>query len=550
MTFSSVYIQTLSTEMAQKIYGVVRVLNTLKQGISVAGLEAGSAVLSKAATDLAAEFYPNAIIAVTNMHVVGEAKSVAINFHFSEVPIPASVLKVCPQYDLAFLHIDTQSPYFCLANVDPKTNAQRKIELVESCPLIDEPLEEFAAVTSVGFPSGTAHQTISHGNLTAKDVLGGNVMHYHDCTINPGNSGGALLHEGKLVGINTAISTQPQSVSIATPVELVDSLLQYLEPQKDHSDMSHEAFRQLMQHYHVSTPPAALIQKFEEHECGGVDEGVPVKFSQWFSEHCFFQPESHNLIQKVLTYLEVDMPEKIHELREEGWVKCTNHTLECKGVESHIVPERIVFNEHFQVSSTVPILDKLKDKYGSEGVVITAALEHENLQDGHILLSIDGRELNNFGNFVDNSAPYFTAFKFQPGKVCKFKIGSEEGVKTVDYTYNLVETIPRIHAPQLTPFEPTAVVKIGGLTVTQMNAQMAKKSYPKYLKTPFNNKVVGVVVAVDALSAEWNVQKIAPGYLLTKVNGKEMEGSIIESLQGEANFVTFEAGNKSFIKLL
>ena len=80
--------------MAQKIYGVVRVLNTLKQGISVAGLEAGSAVLSKAATDLAAEFYPNAIIAVTNMHVVGEAKSVAINFHFSEVPIPASVLKV------------------------------------------------------------------------------------------------------------------------------------------------------------------------------------------------------------------------------------------------------------------------------------------------------------------------------------------------------------------------------------------------------------------------------------------------------------------------
>jgi hypothetical protein len=29
-----------------------------------------------------------------------------------------------------------------------------------------------------------------------------------------------------------------------------------------------------------------------------------------------------------------------------------------------------------------------------------------------------------------------------------------------------------------------------------------------------------------------------------------MEGSIIESLQGDANFVTFEAGNKSFIKLL
>ena len=61
----------------------------------MAGLEAGSAVLSQEATAAAAEFYPNSIIAVTNHHVVGEQKSVMVNFHFSQTPFPAAVLKVC-----------------------------------------------------------------------------------------------------------------------------------------------------------------------------------------------------------------------------------------------------------------------------------------------------------------------------------------------------------------------------------------------------------------------------------------------------------------------
>jgi len=473
-----------------------------------------------------------------------------VNFHFSQVPVPASVLKVCPQYDLAFLHIDTLSPYFQMANLDHKTNSQRKIELIESCPLIDEPLGEFASVTSVGFPSGTPHQTVTHGSLTAKDVLAGKLMHYHDCTINPGNSGGALLHEGALVGINTAISTQPQSVSIATPVELVTSLLGFLKPQQEHSDMSHEAFRQLMQHYHVSSPPQELLARFEEHECGGVEDGIPVKFSQWFSEHCFDKPESHHLIQQVLTYLECGMPEKIHALREGGWMKCSSHSAACKGIETQLIPDRIVFQEHFGVSATVPVLDKLTEKYGSEGVVITGAQEHEGVQDGQILLKINDRQLDNFGNFLDTGAPYFTAFKFQPGESVNLHIGAEEGVENVKYTYNLVDSIPRIHAPQLTPFEAVPMVKVGGLSIVQMNGAMAAKSYQKYLKSPHNDAVVGVVVAVDAMSAEWNIQHLAPGALLTKVNGKEMQGSLVESLQGGAKFLTFECGDKNFIKLL
>ena len=66
---------------------------------------------------------------------------------------------------------------------------------------------------------------------------------------------------------------------------------------------------------------------------------------------------------------------------------------------------------------------------------------------------------------------------------------------------------------------------------------------------PLNNKVVGVVVEVDSLCPEWNIQKISPGHLLTKVDGQDMQGSIEQALQGAA-FITFENKQSKIIKLL
>lgn len=535
--------------MSNKFYSVVRVFNTLTQGSAVAGLEAGSAVFSKEATDAVQNHYQNCIIAVTNHHVVGEQKQVMLNFHFNQTPFPASVLKVCPQFDLAFLHINTNSPEFKIANYDSVKKKCRKIQLLEGDTIAHSTSEAYAKVVSVGFPLGTPYQTITKGHITARDTMNDNVVLYHDNLINPGNSGGALLHENKLVGINTAITTQPNTVSVATPFEVVQSLLPFLGPQLQHPELSSDAFKQLLDVYHVSTPPDHLIQRFEDNECGGRNlDSTPVTFAQWFNEHCYNKPESHHLLQKVLTHLE-NNPDLIHPLREEGWIKCSDHNSNCQIIETALQPERIVFNDHFQISNTIPLLDKLTQKFGAEGVVITNAQPHEGLQDGQVLLGIDGRNLDNYGNFLDNGAPYFTAFKYCAGKSVNLHLGTSDGMKTAAYTYNLVSQLPRIHAPQLTPFEPQPMIRIGGLIVTQMNAAMAKASYPKYLKAPYNNSVVGVVVQVNPLSPEWNIQKISPGFLLTKVNGKDMTKSITYSLKN-AKYITFESKNKQIIKLL
>jgi len=527
--------------MSQKCYGVVRVYNTLTQGTAVAGLEAGSAVLCKEATEAVQDLYPNSIIAVTNHHVVGEQKNVMLNFHFSQIPFPASVLKVCPQFDLAFLHINTEQNEFKLANFDHRTQDLRPIELVEGGSILYDTSDAYTDVTSVGFPLGTAHQTITKGNVTAKDMMNGNVVLYHDSLINPGNSGGALLHKGKLVGINTAIKNSGNVVSIATPFETVRSLFPFLKPTLRMSGMTPEAYRQLISMYHLHVDPNTLVQRFNDQ--------TNVVFSEWFDEHCLDQPECHSLLQNVLDHLH-NSEYKLDMLGKEHLVKCTKCTRKCDVKPSVIAPDRIVFNEHFSVSTTIPIMDGLTEKYGAEGVVITNAQPHEPVEDGQLLVGINGRALDNYGSFVDNGAPYFTAFKFSPGQQVRLNIATlEKRVQSVNYTYEQVSELPLIHAPQMTPFTPPAVVQIGGLKITQMNAAMAQATYPEYLKAPLNNKVVGVVIEVDSLCPEWNIQKISPGHLLTKVNGQDMQGSLVQAL-GEARFVTFESKQNKIIKLI
>ena len=527
--------------MSHKYYGVVRVFNTLTQGSAVAGLEAGSAVLSKEATEVVQDMYPDSIIAVTNHHVVGEQKNVMLNFHFSQIPFPASVLKICPQFDLAFLHINTKQNEFKLANFDHTTQKLRPVELVEGGSILYDKSDAFAKVVAVGFPLGTPHQTITKGNITAKDMMNNNVVLYHDSLINPGNSGGALLHEGKLVGINTAIKNSGNVVSIATPFETVKSLFPFLKPTLRMSGMSPEAYRQLLSMYHLHADPETIAQRFNDHSYG-------VSFTEWFNEHCLDQPESHNLLQNVLEHLHEDKVSP--DVGRESLVKCGKCTRKCKLKPSVIAPDRIVFNEHFSVSTTIPLQDGLAEKYGAEGVVITDAEEHEPVQDGQLLVGINGRALDNYGNFIDNGAPYFTAFKFVPGQQVRLNIATlEKRIESVNYTFEQLTELPLIHAPQMTPFTPPSVVQIGGVKIVQMNAAMAQASYPEYLKAPLNNKVVGVVVEVDSLCPEWNIQKISPGHLLTKVDGQDMQGSIEQALQGAA-FITFESKQSKIIKLL
>ncbi|MBK7583546.1 MAG: trypsin-like peptidase domain-containing protein [Myxococcales bacterium] len=91
-------------------------------------------------------------------------------------------------------------------------------------------------VVAIGNPFGLSH-TVSAGIVSAKGRTGNDVKglgdgsgYYNfiqtDASINPGNSGGPLLDmAGRVVGINTAIRANANSIGFAIPINMVKELL-------------------------------------------------------------------------------------------------------------------------------------------------------------------------------------------------------------------------------------------------------------------------------------------------------------------------------------
>jgi serine protease Do len=93
-------------------------------------------------------------------------------------------------------------------------------------------------VVAIGNPFGLSH-TVSAGILSAKgrtrsDVKGLDPSGYYDylqtdASINPGNSGGPLLDlAGRVIGINTAIKPEANSIGFAIPIDMVRELIPQL----------------------------------------------------------------------------------------------------------------------------------------------------------------------------------------------------------------------------------------------------------------------------------------------------------------------------------
>jgi serine protease Do len=159
-------------------------------------------------------FDSNGLI-LTNHHVVEGATSISVMFSNQESK-RAEAIGHDPQTDIAVLRVDgTHLPFLPLGD----SNRLRVGDWV----------------LAIGNPFGLSH-TVSAGIVSAKgrtrnDVKGLDPAGYYDflqtdASINPGNSGGPLLDvAGQVVGINTAIKADANSIGFAIPVAMVKELL-------------------------------------------------------------------------------------------------------------------------------------------------------------------------------------------------------------------------------------------------------------------------------------------------------------------------------------
>ena len=157
---------------------------------------------------------PNGLI-ITNNHVIDEASEIHVIFGRKR-EVTASVVGRDPRTDIAVLRVEEKNlPFLPLGDSDA--------------------LRVGDWVVAIGNPFALAH-TVSAGILSAKgrtiaDVKGLDESGYYDflqtdASINPGNSGGPLLDmAGNVVGINTAIRAQANSIGFAIPINMVKELL-------------------------------------------------------------------------------------------------------------------------------------------------------------------------------------------------------------------------------------------------------------------------------------------------------------------------------------
>ncbi len=157
---------------------------------------------------------------VTNLHVVKDASQIEVIMNNNKQSFKAKVIGVDPSTDLALLKIEGSGlPHIVLGNSD-------QLQVGEWVLAVGNPFNLTSTVTAGIVSAKGRNINIVNSQFPIESFI------QTDAAINPGNSGGALVDlDGKLVGINTAISSNTGSYNgygFAIPVNIVAKIVKDL----------------------------------------------------------------------------------------------------------------------------------------------------------------------------------------------------------------------------------------------------------------------------------------------------------------------------------
>jgi serine protease Do len=152
---------------------------------------------------------------VTNKHVISDSSVDYTVITQDGEKYPAKVLALDPSFDLGVLKIDAPTstfPALELGNSDDLKTGQTVIA-------IGNALAEFQNSVTKGIISGLNRQLYA-GDYGSEELIEEAIQ--TDAAINPGNSGGPLITlDGKVIGMNTAVSDGAQSLGFALPASVL-----------------------------------------------------------------------------------------------------------------------------------------------------------------------------------------------------------------------------------------------------------------------------------------------------------------------------------------
>lgn len=152
-------------------------------------------------------------LVVTNRHVVEDPTATYTVSLQDGTSLSATVLDVDSVLDLALLHVDVSSTVpLDLGDSDAASVGQTVLA-------IGNALAEFQNSVTKGVISGKNRRVVA-GGVGGDELIEEAIQ--TDAAINPGNSGGPLLDlRGNVIGVNTAISADGQSLGFAIPSNAV-----------------------------------------------------------------------------------------------------------------------------------------------------------------------------------------------------------------------------------------------------------------------------------------------------------------------------------------
>jgi len=170
---------------------------------------------------------------LTNKHVVLDEDAEYTVFTSDGKKFPAKVLAKDPFQDLAIIKITQESNTDEEGNVITETfpvlmlGDSDDIEIGQSVIAIGNALAQFNNTVSSGLISGLGRNITASGESFSEDLID---IIQTDAAINKGNSGGPLLNlRGEVIGINTAIANDAQSIGFSIPINYAKRDIQQIK---------------------------------------------------------------------------------------------------------------------------------------------------------------------------------------------------------------------------------------------------------------------------------------------------------------------------------
>lgn len=148
---------------------------------------------------------------LTNGHVVDENNATYIVVDNNGTEFNATFVDIDPFQDIALLKVEGTGFHAA------KLGISQNIRIGQTVIAIGNTLSEFRNTVTKGVVSGIDRRVTAASEQSA-EVIEKAIQ--TDAAINPGNSGGPLINLfGEVIGINTAVSSQGESIGFAIPID-------------------------------------------------------------------------------------------------------------------------------------------------------------------------------------------------------------------------------------------------------------------------------------------------------------------------------------------